>query len=272
MTRDFDKLKTRARDAKRSSGDTKVQRHLSGLLNGLLYLGGYGGIAVVAAVLVVSATQTQAAPELAQVPLQATANTIKTGQHEVTPPAPPEQPAPEAIPESEAVPEPEPELVPEQEPEAEPAPEAEPETKPEAPAEPAPASEPVAAPAPAPELVVQAEPDADGCLPYPVLPGDTFAFVATRLKLSKAKLKEWNPDVERSALQAVSTLRICDGKRTIVRWREHTHVVVRGDTLYKLAADLGLEVANLSQGNRVPRDRINLGQKLTVYEAVWSDE
>ena len=122
---------------------------------------------------------------------------------------------------------------------------------------------------------------------YMVKKGDTMSSVARKYSTKPDVIRELN-DLENGPLTIGADLRVpsdvtlppkvvlaaarVDGKRgAVARGRQHVHVVRRGDTLWAVARDTGMDVHALAAMNGMkPGDKLRAGQKLTLTAAAPS--
>lgn len=101
--------------------------------------------------------------------------------------------------------------------------------------------------------------------------GDTLSELARKHGTTVAALRELNRlggsnlIVEGQSLRVSRVPGAARPRRPAVRWVEVTHVVVRGDSLIKIAARYRQTPDGIAERNRLPRSRIvRIGQRLVV--------
>jgi LysM repeat protein len=91
--------------------------------------------------------------------------------------------------------------------------------------------------------------------------GETWSGIARRYRVSTRALAEANPTVEAERIRVGQTLRIPAASPAAPA---RTHVVSSGDTLWGIARRYGVAAEEIRQLNRLPDDRVRLGQTLLI--------
>jgi membrane-bound lytic murein transglycosylase D len=94
---------------------------------------------------------------------------------------------------------------------------------------------------------------------YTIQPGDSLSVIAKRYAISVNQLKAFNN---------LKTDRIRAGKKLILPMLadlEVEHLVKSGESLWKIAKRYNVSISKLKQWNNLSRDRLQIGEKLTVF-------
>ena len=94
---------------------------------------------------------------------------------------------------------------------------------------------------------------------YTIQPGDSLSVIAKRYAISVKQLKAFNN---------LKTDRIRAGKKLILPMladQQVEHLVKSGESLWKIAKRYNVSITKLKQWNNLSRDRLQIGEKLTVF-------
>ncbi len=99
-------------------------------------------------------------------------------------------------------------------------------------------------------------------LVHEVRKGESLSVLAMQYDVTTKKIQRWNR-LRGDTIYVGQTLTIHPGPESKVK--KLTHTVASGDTLWEIAHDNGVSVADLKKWNELGRDTIRIGQELTVY-------
>ena len=100
---------------------------------------------------------------------------------------------------------------------------------------------------------------------YKVQKGDTYYSISQKLGISVAQIKTLNPNVDQNDLSVGQELQIKGSPKPVEKTQ--TYVVKKGDTLYEIAREQGVSVANIAEWNKIRiNDPLKVGQKLTIIK------
>lgn len=96
---------------------------------------------------------------------------------------------------------------------------------------------------------------------YTVKRGDTLSEIAGQFGVSLSNLRSWN-NIRGSNIRVGQRLTIhsTSGPKKV------THTVKRGETLSRIASQYSVTVSKLREWNSISGSRINVGQKLVIYQ------
>lgn len=118
---------------------------------------------------------------------------------------------------------------------------------------------------------------------YTIVPGDTLTKIANKHNLTLAELKKLN-NLKSDMIYAGNKLIVSSSKTTTtidlpssakpanvstpkVNLTSNTYIVVKGDTLSKIARQANISVADLKSYNSLTSDIIRIGQKLSLVKS-----